>query len=60
MSLNRQVLVVTLTLISDMFLLKEAEEPRFVAEAISELLRDNCVKEIFAPPDIINPLSGFY
>ena len=40
------------------FCQREAEEPRFLfAEAISELLCDNCVEEIFAPPDIVNPLS---
>ena len=27
------------------------------AEAILELLRDNCSEELFSPPDIINPLS---
>ena len=33
------------------------EERGFVTEAISELLRDNRVEEIFSPPDIVNPLS---
>ena len=27
------------------------------AEATSELLCDNCVEEIFTPPDIVNPFS---
>ena len=33
------------------------EEPGFVAEAISELICDNHVEEIFTSPDIANLLS---
>lgn len=34
-----------------------ANECEFVGEAILKLLRDNRIKEVFSPPDIINPLS---
>ena len=34
--------------------IKEAD---FVGEAILELLRNNRIKELFSPPDIMNPLS---